>query len=65
MYGLKTVPSKSCLHHAATIVADYEWLQEIIERQAGPCSILGALVKKSSDRPTTQSTVLQGSNTIY
>ena len=35
MYGLKTVPSKSCLHHAATIVADYEWLHEIIERQAG------------------------------
>ena len=26
-------PSKSCLHHAATIVEDYEWLHEIIERQ--------------------------------
>ena len=35
MYGLKTIPSKSCLHHAATIMADYEWLHEIIERQAG------------------------------
>ena len=35
MYGLKTVPSKSCLHHAATIIADYGWLHEIIERQAG------------------------------
>ncbi len=34
MYGLKTVPSKSCLHHAATIMADYDWLHEIIERQA-------------------------------
>ena len=33
MYGLKTVPSKSCLHHAAAIMADYEWLHEIIERQ--------------------------------
>ena len=32
MYGLKTVPSKSCLHHAATIIADYGWLHEIIER---------------------------------
>ena len=35
MYGLKTVPSKSCLHYAATMMADYEWLHEIIERQAG------------------------------
>ena len=35
MYGLKTIPSKSCLHHAATIMADYEWLHKIIERQAG------------------------------
>ena len=35
MYGLKTVPSKSCLHHAATIIADYGWLHEIMEQQAG------------------------------
>ena len=35
MYGLKTIPSKSCLHHTATIIADYEWLHEIIERQTG------------------------------
>ena len=35
MYGLKTVPSKSCLHYAATIIADYGWLHEIIEMQAG------------------------------
>ena len=26
MYGLKTVPSKSCLQHVATTIADYEWL---------------------------------------
>ena len=31
--AIKTVPSKSCLHHAAAIMADYEWLHEIIERQ--------------------------------
>ncbi len=35
MYGLKTVPSKSCLHHAATIISGYDGLHEIIERQAG------------------------------
>ena len=35
MYGLKTISSKSCLHHASTIMADYEWLHEIIERRAG------------------------------
>ena len=35
MYGLKTIPSKSCLHRAATMMADYEWLHETIERQAG------------------------------
>ena len=35
MYGLKTVPSKSCLHHAATLIAEYDGLHEIIERQAG------------------------------
>ena len=34
MYGLKTVPSKSCMHHAAIIMTSYEWLHEIIERQA-------------------------------
>ena len=34
MYGLKTVPSKSCLHNIATTIADYEWLHEIIEGQA-------------------------------
>ena len=34
MYGLKTVPSKSCLHHAATIIADYGWLHELIKKQA-------------------------------
>ncbi len=31
MYGLKTVPSKSCLHNAATTIADYGWLHEIME----------------------------------
>ena len=35
MYGLKTVPSKSCLHNAATTIADYGWLHEIMEWQAG------------------------------
>ena len=35
MYGLKTVPSKSCLHQAATLIAAYEGLPEIIEKQAG------------------------------
>ena len=35
MYGLKTVPSKSCLHNIATTIADYGWLHEIIEGQAG------------------------------
>ena len=35
MYGLKTVPSKSCLQNVATTIADYEWLHEIIEGQAG------------------------------
>ena len=35
MYGLKTVPSKFCLHHIATVIADYDWLHEIIEMQAG------------------------------
>ena len=35
MYGLKTVPSKSCLHHIATVIADYGWLHEVMERQAG------------------------------
>ncbi len=35
MYGLKTVPSKSCLHHVSAIIADYDWLHETIERQAG------------------------------
>ena len=35
MYGLKTVPSKSCLHHIATVIADYDWLHEIMEMQAG------------------------------
>ena len=34
MYGLKPVPSKSCLHHAATVIADYEWLHGVIEIQA-------------------------------
>ena len=34
MYGLKTVPSKSRLHHIATAIADYDWLHEIIEMQA-------------------------------
>ena len=29
MYGLKTIPSKSCLYHAVIIMADYEWLHEI------------------------------------
>ena len=32
---IKTVPSKSCLHNAATTTADYGWLHEIIEMQAG------------------------------
>ena len=35
MYGLKIVPSKYCLHHAATVIADYGWLHEIMEWQAG------------------------------
>ena len=35
MYGLKTVPSKSCLHQVATVIADYEWLHEVMEWQAG------------------------------
>ena len=34
MYGLKTVPSKSCLHHASTVIEDSERLHETIERQA-------------------------------
>ncbi len=33
MYGLKTIPPKSCLHHAATIIAEYKGLQKVIEKQ--------------------------------
>ena len=43
MRGL-IVSSKSCLHHAATIIANHEWLHEIIEKRAGSCphgSLLG------------------------
>ena len=42
MYGLKTVPSKSRLHHVTTTIAGYEELHEIIEKQVGShaCSSL-------------------------
>ena len=47
MCGLKTAPSKSCLHHAATIITDYGWLHELIEKQAGR-HVLGSLLGDST-----------------
>ena len=41
MYGLKRVPSKSCLHHAAVVLAGCAKIQGVVSmrgmRRADPC----------------------------